>query len=358
MIQRRGPRGQGSITKRGKWWHVFYSINGRKFRESARTMIREEALTYLRRKLGKVANGETIAPERLKIADLLQLVSNDYELKERASSYIAELKIAKYLRPAFGETRVMKFRSAQVEAFIKQRQNQKAAAATINRELALLRRAFQLGYRADPPMVPRVPHIPELPENNVRTGFLQQSGYRKLLAALPLELQLLLVFGYHLGMRKSALLQLKWKQVDFKTGLIYLERKKSAKNIPQAVPIYGDMRAFLEKQPRDSVYLFARGSEQIKDFRAAWKTTCKTAGLSGLLFHDLRRSAARNLRRAGVPEMKITGHKTRAMYERYDIVDEEDIREVGRKAEQFHSKEEQSSKKVHKARNPRKEGFS
>ncbi|HMF77148.1 MAG TPA: tyrosine-type recombinase/integrase [Bryobacteraceae bacterium] len=125
------------------------------------------------------------------------------------------------------------------------------------------------------------------------------------------------------------------------------------------------MRAFLEKQPRDSVYLFARGSEQIKDFRATWKTACKAAGLSELLFHDLRRSAARNLRRAGMPEsvaMTITGHRTRSTYERYNIVDEEDLREVGRKAEQFHSKEEQSSKKVHKkvhkAKNLRKEGFS
>jgi integrase len=144
---------------------------------------------------------------------------------------------------------------------------------------------------------------------------------------------------------------LKWKQIDYRAGLIYLERKKSSKNVPQAVPIYGDMRAFPEKQPCDSPYLFARGSEQIKDFRAAWKTARKTAGVSGLLFHDLRRSAARNLRRAGVPEslaMKITGHRTRSMYERYNIVDEEDIREVGRKAGQFHSKEEQSSKKVHK----------
>jgi hypothetical protein len=68
---------------------------------------------------------------------------------------------------------------ARVEAFIKDRQSQKAAAATINRELALLRRAFQLGYRADPPMVVRVSHIPKLPENNVRTGFLQQAQYRK-----------------------------------------------------------------------------------------------------------------------------------------------------------------------------------
>jgi integrase len=235
-----------------------------------------------------------------------------------------------------------------VEAFIKERQSQKAAAATINRELALLRRAFQLGYRADPPMVVRVPHIPKLPEDNVRTGFLQQAECRKLLAALPLEPQLLLVFGYHLGMRKSALLQLKWRQIDYRAGLIYLERKKSAENVPQAVPIYGDMRAFLEKQPCDSPYLFARGSEQIRDFRAAWKTACKRAGVSGVLFHDLRRSSARNLRRAGVPEslaMKITGHRTRSMYERYNIVDEDDLREVGRKAEQFHKQEEQSSKK-------------
>jgi integrase len=98
------------------------------------------------------------------------------------------------------------------------------------------------------------------------------------------------------------------------------------------------MRAFLEMQPRTSEFLFVRGSAPIKDFRSAWKTACKATALPRLLFHDLRRTAARNLRRAGIPEsvaMKITGHKTRSMFERYNIVDEEDIRDVGRKAEFF-----------------------
>jgi integrase len=86
------------------------------------------------------------------------------------------------------------------------------------------------------------------------------------LRVLPVELHLLFVFGYYLGMRKAALLKLKWEQVDVKAGLIYLQRKRSEKHIPQAVPIYGGMRAFLEMQPRTSEYIFARGSEPIKGF--------------------------------------------------------------------------------------------
>ena len=105
----------------------------------------------------------------------------------------------------------------------------------------------------------------------------------------------------------------------------------------------------LARQSRDSEYLFARGAEPIKDFRASWKLACAKAGVPNLLFHDLRRTAARNLRRAGIPEsvvMKITGHKTRAMFERYNIVDEEDIREIGRRAENFkRSMKEESAQK-------------
>ncbi|HZL29340.1 MAG TPA: tyrosine-type recombinase/integrase [Acidobacteriaceae bacterium] len=66
----------------------------------------------------------------------------------------------------------------------------------------------------------------------------------------------------------------------------------------------------------------------VRDFRETWANACRSAGVPGLLFHDLRRTAARNLRRAGIAEgviMKIGGWRTRSVFERYAIVSQTDI---------------------------------
>ena len=102
------------------------------------------------------------------------------------------------------------------------------------------------------------------------------------------------------------------------------------------------MGKFLQTQSRTSEYLFARGSNPIKDFRESWDLACQRAGVPDLLFHDLRRTAVRNLRRAGVAEtviMKITGHRTRGMFERYNITDQSDTQDAGRLAAEFLEKE-------------------
>jgi integrase len=115
-------------------------------------------------------------------------------------------------------------------------------------------------------------------------------------------------------------------------------KRANRKPEPVAVPICGDMAKFLDLQPQESEYLFAPGATPIKDFRESWDQACERAGVPDLLFHDLRRTAVRNLRRAGVPESvirKITGHRTRTVFERYNITDQSDTQEAGRRAEEF-----------------------
>jgi len=214
--------------------------------------------------------------------------------------------------------------------------------STVNRELGLLHRASQLGYQQDPPLVGRVPFFPKLTEGEPRKGFLKPEHYRKLLAELPQEPKLLFVVAYHVGLRKGALLRIRWDQVDLASSCIWMEAKKAnRKPEPVAVPIYSDMRAYLELQPHTSEYLLSRGSAPIKDFRRSWNLACQTAGVPGLLFHHLRRTAVRNLRRAGVAEsviMKITGRRTRGVLDLYNITDQNDTLEAGRLAEELLSR--------------------
>jgi integrase len=85
-------------------------------------------------------------------------------------------------------------------------------------------------------------------------------------------------------------------------------------------------------------YVFTRSNgKRVRDFRNTWAAACSHAGIPGLLFHDLRRTAARNMRRAGIPEtiiMNIGGWRTRSVFERYAIVSRTDIAEAMAKLQQ------------------------
>jgi len=344
MPKKRTTRGQGAIYPRNGIWWCDYSIDGARRRESCETTDRDEALAYLHRKQGRLASGELLTPDRVCVRDLLKLVLEDYEVRKVAQAYICTLKVKSILLPKLGDIKAAKLSSARIKEYIEARLKL-VKAATINRELSLLHRAFQLGYNQDPPLVARVPYFPKLTEGDPRKGFLKPESYHKLLFELPEELRLLFVVAYHVGLRKGALLRIQWSQVDLKTNTIWMDgRKRNRKPEPIAVPIYGDMAKFIEMQPQTSDYLFTRAAKPIRDFRESWVLACQRVGVPGLLFHDLRRTAVRNLRRAGVEEtviMKITGHRMRSVFERYNITDETDAREAGRKAAQYLAKEQE-----------------
>jgi integrase len=113
--------------------------------------------------------------------------------------------------------------------FIQKRKSDHIANGTINRELAILRRALNLGAQHDPPLVSRVIHIPRLKENNIRIGFFEEEQYRLLLAELPERLKLLLVIAYHTGVRKGELLRIRVEQIDLRRKQIRLNAGETKK---------------------------------------------------------------------------------------------------------------------------------
>jgi integrase len=279
------------------------------------------------------------------MSELFADVIDDYRIHKRASIDDARSRVRLHLEPAFGKTRAAELGTQDLQRYIGSRRAAGAEDSTINRELALVRRAFRLAATSDPPKVVRLLKVPRLVEDNVRTGFLEYEQYVPLRDALPARLKAIFVVGYHLGCRFGELRQIEWSQVDLEAGEIRLFRHQTKSKKPRTVPIYGEMKEWLqllreEREARQSAcrWVFQFRGRRIGQHKKGWDEACAQVGLAGLLFHDLRRSAVRNMERAGIPRkvaMEISGHRTEAVYRRYDIVSPRDLKLAGQKLEHY-----------------------
>jgi integrase len=188
------------------------------------------------------------------------------------------------------------------------------------------------------------PRFPRIAEHNARTGFFEPEQLEAVLAELPEHLRPVALFAYLTGWRRGEILGLRWANVDFAHHTVRLE-PGSTKNLegrtfpfgtfPELASLLRERRELtrsLELSTGQVIpWVFAsRQGRQISDFYGAWRAACRRAGVPGRIFHDFRRTAVRNLERAGVPRsiaMKLTGHKTEAVYRRYAIVSEADLAE-------------------------------
>jgi integrase len=245
-----------------------------------------------------------------------------------------------HLRPVFDVRRAVHVTTADVMTYITQRQAAGAKNATINRELAALKRAYALGLAAE--RIHRAPRFRMLQEDNVRQGFFEREQMVAVRAGLPDYLRGLITVAYVTGWRiQSELLPLQWRQVDFAAGTLRLEPGTTKNREGRVFVMTAELQATLEAQRAATEVLqrrrgliipwvFHRRGKPIGGFRKAWAKACAQVGVPGRIPHDLRRSAVRNLERAGVPRsvaMKMVGHKTEAIYRRYAIVDEAMLRE-------------------------------
>jgi len=338
----------GCIYRRGKTYWIKYFRHGKQFAESTHTDKVEIAKRILKTREGEISEGKmpSVCFDRIGFDELIEDYLTDYRINGKRTVKRAE-RCAKFLLTEFQGMRAPEITTTAIKRYIEKRMNKNIANATINRELAAIKRAFNLGARCTPPKVSRVPYIPMLKENNVRKGFIEHEAYLALREAMPEYLKPVLTFGYFTGWRKAEILNLEWSQVNLREGIVRLEpgeTKNSEGRTLYVEPELWDLLKYLHKNRRmDSLFVFNCNGKKIGDFRKSWDSACAVAGNSGLLFHDLRRSAIRNMVRAGVSErvaMTITGHKTRCVFDRYNIVSQDDLKDAALKRQQFTEKQD------------------
>jgi integrase len=317
-------------------------------RESARSDKEGDAKTLLKKREGAIANGEPVSPKlgRVTFREAADDVVNDYRVNGKRSLSDTRRRIDKHLAPYFGNRRLADITTSHIRAFIVTRQEAGATAGEINRELGTLKRAFNLAIQAGKAL--HKPHVPMLKENNVRKGFFEADQFLAVVAQLPKPVQPVVKFAYITGWRiPSEVITLEWRQVNFDTGEIRLDAGTTKNGEGRVFPMTNSLRELLAEQKAEAdllkragtivPYVFHRNGRMIRTIRWAWKEGCKRAGCPGRIPHDLRRTAVRNLVRAGIPErvaMTMTGHKTRSVFERYNIVSDGDLLEAARKLDQ------------------------
>jgi integrase len=312
-------------------------VDGVQQQKSSKSSNIQDAKKLRDQILGKKARGEMgqFAAEKVTCGELLDEVLRHVKENGKASTAkIWQMVVKASLMPFFGKLKATRVSTERMREYRDKRKAAGRSDATVNRELSILRTDFNLGRKCTPPKVDRLPYFPIVSETgNARQGFLTDEQYAKLRDALPDDLKPLFVTAYFTGVRLGELLAWQWVQVDWEQGFVTLQADETKSGNARVVPILaGEMRDWLQwshEQSNGCVYVFNRVGEPIKDFRSAWRSACTSAGVPDLKFHDLRRTAVRNMRRAGVSQvvrMRITGHRTDSMERRYNIVDVEDIK--------------------------------
>jgi integrase len=298
---------------------------------------RDNAVRLLRHRLGGLNTGKPGGPseeERLTFEDLASDYLEEREVRGAKGACLqwSKSRVAN-LKTFFDGMRVSDITTHRMREYARKRLALGAAPGTVNRDFGALSRMFTLAIQAG--RMTRRPFIPRLRENPPRQGFMKHGEYLAIREHLPAAYQDVLDFGYLSGWRKGEVLTLEWRDVDRDGRSIRLRPEVSKTREGRVLVLSTPLQAVIERRWHARALrcplVFHEAARSLQGFKNAWERACKAAGAPGKLFHDLRRTAIRNLIRAGVPErvaMQVSGHKTRSILDRYNIVSEGDLQQA------------------------------
>jgi integrase len=352
------------------FWFSF-TFNGKRIQKSTKVTnareaegIEKAAWTQLAR--GEVGIADKPEAERKTIGQLLDALTEDFKARKKDTA--KNLNLIAMVKAELGEHYADSFKTKDVVAYVARlRKPQKSAKkgrrakslsdSTIKHRCQVLSSAYELENRSreDEGIDPlHVPHFPALSEGDPRTGFMTRAQFDVLLSHLPDNgLRDFCLFAYLVGWRKSAVAGLEWG--DVRDGNVYLRGVLSKNKKPYYVPILGELVELIDRrrQARSvetengvtlSNLVFHRNGEPIAEFRKSWATACKKAGREGQLFHDLRRSAARNLIRSGCSvdtAKRLGGWLSDSIFSRYNVTSEEDLQDAVERVSKYNAAESQ-----------------
>lgn len=332
----------GKVRTLPTWWLQF-GHEGRDIRESSKSHNQRTAESLLRKRIAEIEQG-TFAPraDRLTVEDLAKAIETNYRVKGRRSIERLETSL-KHLRAHLAFVKATRM-AERVPAYVAARMEEGASTASIRLELLVLGKALKLlGLRHVAERMRE--HVPATDPSKRRRGFVTREQLETLLATLHPDIRPIVGFGFYTALRSRELTGLSWAAVDREAGEFRIRSEETKNEEPRSVPYRAvpALEGIVETQWEraqdvlrrtgrfpERVFFRLRNGAPIRDFRTAWKNGCTRAGYPALIFHDIRRSAARIMTRSGIPErvaMRIGGWKTRSVFDNYAISSLEDVRE-------------------------------
>jgi integrase len=331
-------RGMGRVFKRGEIYWIAYCHRGKEVRESARSTQEADAKKLLKKRIGEIQlRGRPVGQkeERLTWNALAALLTEYHVVKgSKSRAYQTHLK---RLGTFFDGIRAIDIDADRVRKYAAGRKRDKAAIATINAELRVLKLALNVAHRDG--LLSAVPHIERLPGEHVRQGFTDVADFNRLVEHLPEHAKDPARFLYMTSWRGNEMRTLEWRHVELEqqdgalvAGTITLAAENSKTGQGRVVRLKGALLDIIArahaKRRFDCLLVFQHEGRPVGHFRTAWLKAAEAVGLGGLRPHDLRRSGIRNMIRAGISRdvaKSLSGHRTDATFSRYNITSEGDL---------------------------------